>query len=135
MTTETISDLKSNIPLSPASLLTIKPKVMLPHPGYFLSADIYCQKHWSRTKNTVKTRKESFWNGNIVLLKYETHPNHWPVASMIEIFLDKHGVVQTDSLNLESENNAQRQLVRPIANIVFLVEDDYTTESQRLNQN
>ena len=43
---------------------------------------------------------------------------------MIEIFVDKHGVVRTDRLNLESENNAQRQLVRPIANIVFLVEDD-----------
>ena len=43
---------------------------------------------------------------------------------MIEIFVDKHGVVRTDRLNLESANNAQSQLVRPIASIVFLVEDD-----------
>ena len=33
VTTENISDLKSDIPLSPANLLTMKSKVILPPPG------------------------------------------------------------------------------------------------------
>ena len=41
MTTETISDVTSDIPLSPANLLIMKSKVILPPPGCFSSADIY----------------------------------------------------------------------------------------------
>ena len=46
MTTETISDAKCGIPLSPANLLSMKSKVILPLPGCFSSADIYCRKRW-----------------------------------------------------------------------------------------
>ena len=42
MTIETISDIKSDISLSLAlTLLTVKLKVILTHPGGFSSADIY----------------------------------------------------------------------------------------------
>ena len=51
MTTETISDIKSDIPLSAANLLTMKSKVILPPPGYLSSADIYCRKHWRRVQH------------------------------------------------------------------------------------
>ena len=44
MTTETINDVKSDISLSPVNLLTMRSKVILPPPGFFSSADIYCQK-------------------------------------------------------------------------------------------
>ena len=44
MTTETISDVKSEIPLPLANLLTVKLKVILPPPRCFSSADIYCRK-------------------------------------------------------------------------------------------
>ena len=56
-------------------------------------------------------------------------------SSLIEIFADKHGAVRTVRLKLGSENNAQRELVRPIAKIVLLVEDNSPMESQGLNQN
>ena len=46
MTTETINDDKSDIPLSPANLLTMRSKVILPPLGCFSSANIYCQKRW-----------------------------------------------------------------------------------------
>ena len=46
MATETISDIKSDIPLWSANLLTMKSKVILPPPGCFSSADIYIWKHW-----------------------------------------------------------------------------------------
>ena len=48
MTTETISDFKSDIPLSPGNLLTMKSKVILPPSECFSSADIYCSKRWRR---------------------------------------------------------------------------------------
>ena len=41
MTTETISDVKSDIPSWPANLLTVKSKVILSPTGCFSSADIY----------------------------------------------------------------------------------------------
>ena len=156
MTTETISNVKSVIPLSPANLLTMKSKVILPPSGCFLSADIYSRKRWRRVQHIAnefwsrwrkeflrtlqerkasKTRRKHFRNGDIVLLKAKTHRNHWPVARMIETFEDEHGVVQTVRLKLGSENNAQRELVRAIAKIVLLVEGDSPTESQGINQN
>ena len=151
MTTETISDVKSGIPLSPASLLTMKSIVIIPPPACFSSADIYSWKRWRRVQHitnefwlrwrkeflqtlqkrkTCKIGRRSFQNGDMVLLKIETHWNHWPVAPKIETFDNKHGVVRTVRLKLGSENNTQRELVQPIAKIVLLVEGDFPTESQ-----
>ena len=63
MTTETISDVNSDIPLSPANLLTMKSKVILPPPGCFSSANIYCRKRWRRVQHianelSLRWRKE-----------------------------------------------------------------------------
>ena len=156
MTTETISNVKSDIPLSPANLLTMKSKVILPPTGCFSSADIYSRKHGRRVQHianefwlrwhkeflrtlqeqkTCKTRRRNFRNGDIVLLKAENHWNHWPIAHIIETFEDKHGVVWTVRLKLWSENNTQWKLVQPMAKIVLLVEGNSLTESQGLNQN
>ena len=156
MKTETISDVESDIPLSPAHLLTMKSKVILPPPGCFPWADIYSRKRWKRVQHiankfwsrwrkeflltlqkrkSCKTRRRNFRNGDMVLLKAETHRNHWPVACIIETSKDKHGVVQTVKLKPGSENNAQRELVQPTTKILLLVEGDSPTESQCLNQN
>ena len=86
-------------------------------------------------RKTCKTRRRNFRNEDIVLLKAENHRNHWPIARIIETFEDKHGVVRIVRLKLGSENNAQRELVRPIAKIVLLVEGDSPMESQGLHQN
>ena len=39
---ETISDLTSELPLSPANILTMKSKVVMPPPGKFSKPDLYC---------------------------------------------------------------------------------------------
>ena len=39
LTTETINDVTSLIPLSPINLLTIKSKIVMPPPGIFVSPD------------------------------------------------------------------------------------------------
>ena len=42
--------------------------------------------------NSRPMTKRNFRNGDIVLLKAETHRNNWPVARIIETLADKHGV-------------------------------------------
>ena len=49
MTTETIKDVQSHVPLSVSNILTMKSKVIMPPPGSFGPADIYCCKRWRRT--------------------------------------------------------------------------------------
>ena len=46
VTTETINDVQSHVPLSPSSLLTMKSKVVMPPPGSFGPAHTYCRKRW-----------------------------------------------------------------------------------------
>ena len=45
LTTDVINDVTSLVPLSPINLLTIKSRVVMPPPGAFTSADMYCRKH------------------------------------------------------------------------------------------
>ena len=45
LTTDVINDVTSLVPLSPINLLTIKSRVVMPPPGVFTSADMYCRKH------------------------------------------------------------------------------------------
>ena len=42
LTMETISDPTSELPLSPASILTMNSKVAMPPPGEFSKPDLYC---------------------------------------------------------------------------------------------
>ena len=45
LTTIVINDVASPVPLSPINLLTMKSRVVMPPPGVFTSADMYCRKH------------------------------------------------------------------------------------------
>ena len=42
LTVETISDPTSELPLSPAKILTMKSKVVIPPPSAFSKPDLYC---------------------------------------------------------------------------------------------
>ena len=48
---------KTALVINASNLLTMKSKVVLPPPGCFSSADIYCQKHW----RTVQHIAKEFW--------------------------------------------------------------------------
>ena len=50
LTAETISDSKSEIPLSPSNLLTMKTSVVMPPPGEFSKPDAYSKKRWRRVQ-------------------------------------------------------------------------------------
>ena len=45
LTTETIYDITTAIPLSPINVLTMRSKIVMPPPGAFASPDKYCRKH------------------------------------------------------------------------------------------
>ena len=51
LTVELLSDGNSLNPISPSNLLTMKSKVVMPPPGGFGRADIYCRKHWRRVRH------------------------------------------------------------------------------------
>ena len=116
MTIETISDVNSCVPLSPSNILTMISKVILPPPGSFSAADVYCRKRWRRVqhisnefwsrwrkeylqtlqeRNSWKKRRRNFRNGDIVIIKADTERNKWPIARVIEAYEDRHGVVRT----------------------------------------
>ena len=46
LTVETISDPKSDLPLAPSNILTMKSKVAMPPSGDFSRPDLYCRKTW-----------------------------------------------------------------------------------------
>ena len=150
MTIETISDVNSCVPLSPSNILTMKSKVILPPPGNFSAADVHCRKRWRRVqhisnefwsrwrkkylqilqeRNNWKKRRRNFRNGDIVIIKADTERIKRPIARVIESYEDRHGVVRTVKLKVGNDNGKQ-ELVRPIAKIVLLLEDDsLTTEA------
>ena len=56
-TVETLSDVNSEIPLSPSPLLTMKTDIILPPPGTFLRADIYSRRRW----RCLQDKGSEFW--------------------------------------------------------------------------
>ena len=58
LTVELLSDGNSLNPISPSNLLPMKSKVVMPPPGEFGRADIYCRKHWRRVQHI----SDEFWN-------------------------------------------------------------------------
>ena len=58
LTVETISDPTSELPLSPANILTMKSKVVMPPPGKFSKPDLYCRKRWRRIQHVIN----EFWS-------------------------------------------------------------------------
>ena len=57
LTVETISDPTSELPLSPAKILTMKSKVIMPPPGEFSKRDLYCRKRWRHIQHVIN----EFW--------------------------------------------------------------------------
>ena len=58
LTVETISDPTSELPLSPANILTMKSKAVMPPPGEFSKLDLYCRKRWRRILHVIN----EFWS-------------------------------------------------------------------------
>ena len=109
LTVETISDSKSEIPLSPSNLLTMKTSVVMPPPGEFSKPDACSKRRWRRVQHIAgefwsrwrkkflqslqvrqiwKKRTRNFAVDDIVLLKDDCHRNQWPMARIVGIDAD-----------------------------------------------
>ena len=58
LTTELLNDGKSLNPICPSYILIMKSKVVMPPPGEFGRANMYCRKQWRRVQHII----EELWN-------------------------------------------------------------------------
>ena len=87
---------------------------------------------WSRWKNEFLSTlqslqkwtdfKENIEVGHVVLLKTNNaNSNEWPMARVVVKIPDKDGQVRSVKLRIESKNNSDQTLIRPITKLVLLV--------------
>ena len=57
LTVQTLDDVKSEQPLSPNNILTMKTKVVMPPPGEFVRADEFSRRRWRRVQHIAN----EFW--------------------------------------------------------------------------
>ena len=144
LTTDTLSDPKSVIPLSPSQLLTQKFKVEMGPPGSFDKADLYCRRGWRRVQHLAN----EFWNrwqkqylnslqkrqkwtstqpnlqkDDIVMLKDDSKArNSWPLGKVVQTLPDKNGLVrQVNVLASLNDDKGPAVYRRPISKLVLLV--------------
>ena len=58
LTVELLNDGSSINPICPSNILSMKSKVVMPPPGEFVRADIYCRKRLRRVQHIA----EEFWS-------------------------------------------------------------------------
>ena len=152
LSVDNLNDPTSLAPLTPNHLLTMKSRVILPPPGKFQEADLYCRKQWRRVQhltNEFWTRwkleylndlqSRSKWShprremktGDIVIVKDDNLPrNQWLLARVDETYPSKDGHVRKVKLaianpTLDSKGKPTKPtsyLDRPIHKLVLLVE-------------
>ena len=148
LTVETLSDPNSLPAISPTNLLIQKSTVILPPPGAFEDADLYCRKYWRRVQYladqfwsrwrkefllTLQTRTK--WTrrnqryiskGDVVLMREETRRNIWPLGRVTKVLPDDKGIVRSAVVWVPREKT---ELHRPCNKLVVLVEVDSPTRS------
>ncbi|XP_057294388.1 uncharacterized protein LOC130622946 [Hydractinia symbiolongicarpus] len=139
---EAISDANSATPISPLALLTMKSKVVLPPPGNFEEASLYCRKQWKRaqyvldmfwrrwkceylcslqTRTKWNKNERNFAAGDIVMVQNEDcERGRWPLARVVAVKTSADGKVRSCSVKLGSR--AGTILDRPITKLIQLLE-------------
>ena len=145
LTVETLSDVNSEMSLSPSHLLIMNTDVILPPPESLLRPDIYSRKRGRRVKHiangfctrwrkeflqTLQVRqkwnnqKQNFQVGDVVLLTEDSIRNKWPMGRIDETEPNSTGVVCSVKLKLgDASLDSQKVLRRPISKIVLLIEN------------
>ena len=147
LTLQDVNDPDSR-PLSPANLLTLKSKVVMPPPGTFQEADLYCRKRWravqflanefwqrwrkeyllvmqTRSKWTEKRRNLQI--GDVLLLKDEdVGRNKWPMGIVVGTHPGDDGLVRSVEVRISSGSIVKR----PVNKLVVLVESSGVSEPE-----
>ena len=145
LTIENIND-PSSMPLTPNHLLTLKSKVVMPPPGNFQSADVYCRKRWRAVQHLANVfwnrwrkeylqslqvrkkwteKKRNFCIGDVVLLEEPDNiRNNWPMGVVVAAVPSDDGLVRTVEIKVASGSIMKR----PITKLVLLVESQQEEE-------
>ncbi|XP_041485622.1 uncharacterized protein LOC121431909 [Lytechinus variegatus] len=147
-------------PLTPNHLLTMKPKIVLPPPGKFQTADSYCRKWWRRvqhlsnefwlrwrkeflaelqTRQKWVTPKRSVRAGDVVIVKEEGEfRGNWPLGRVEKVLPSKDGHVRKVQLMMANkclDEDGRRKgqptiLDRPIHKLVVLIPIEETSQGR-----
>ena len=139
LTADSLSD-ETVQPLCPSNVLTMKTKVILPPPGVFQRADVYCRKRWRMVQHLAnefwtRWRKEYLmglqerqkWDtarpnlgvGDIVLLvDDDVKRNMWPMGRIVEVFPGDDGLVR--KVNVRTATSTV-PLSRSVVKVVLLL--------------
>ena len=137
---ETLSD-ESIEPLTPNHLLTMKSKVVLPPPGTFEEADVYCRKRWRavqhlsnqfwdrwRKEYLVNLQERQKWTqaernfivDDIVLVKDpDAVRSKWAMGRVTEVIPSDDGLVRKAYVKTVT---SEEPLLRPVTKLVLLTE-------------
>ncbi len=151
LTVNQLTDPDSPEPLTPNHLLTMKSKVLLPPPGVFQGADVYCRRRWRRVQHLGNEfwshwRKEFLLSlqerrkwirpernlcvGDIVMVKEENIArNQWELSRISSVYPSADGRVRKVQVAVADENldkkgrriNPVRFYDRPVQKLVLLV--------------
>ena len=137
LTLENLHDPDSS-PLSPNQILTMKSRLVLPPPGVFQEADMYCRKRWRVSQHlancfwarwrkeylqTLQSRqkwtevKRNLQVDDVILLKEEgVVRGHWPMGRVTEVQPSEDGLVRSVFVQVD-----KRILKRPVNKTVLLL--------------
>ena len=154
LTTDTLNDPTSLMPLTPNHLLTGKSSVLLPPPGNFQKPDLYSRKHWRRVQylaNLFWSRwrqeyvqqlqhrqrwshpRRNLTEGDIVLMVDDNLPRcQWRLGQVSEAMPSQDGHVRKVKVKVGDpllDKKGKRmhppsELERPIQKLVVLLEAD-----------
>ena len=150
LTLENLNDPTSMEPLTPNHLLTLKTNIILPPPGNFQRADLYCRKRWRRVQylanefwsrwrkeylQTLQVRqkwnnpKRNFKVGDVVIIKDEDLPrNEWKMGRVEKVYKGDDENVRRVRLSVGKSKTGTKGksacLERPVQGVVLLLEND-----------
>ena len=118
----------------------MKTRPLLPSPGVFTSQDLYSRRHWRRAQYLAdqfwsRWKREYLqfqqsrrkWNehrpnireGDIVIMKDQTHCNQWPLGRITEAEESKDGKVRKAKIAV-TRDGVKRIFYRPISELVLI---------------
>ena len=126
LSVDNLCDAEAPEPLTPNHLPTMKPKTVLPPPGKFQRADMYCRRRWRRVQylaNELWLRwrgeylqmlqvrqkwvqpKRNLAVGDIVISKEsERTRNKWPLGKVVQVYPSDDGYVRKVRLLIADGN-------------------------------
>ena len=138
LTIKTICNSKSELPLSPSNLLTMKTSVIMPPLGQFSKADAYSKRRWQCVQHIVgefwsrwrsefpqslqvkQAWKKGIQNiavGNIVLLRDDCHRNQWPMARIVGNNADAKNDVRSIALRVPDKKGGPSQVLKHLMSL------------------